>query len=267
MYTIGEFSKLSHISARMLRYYDAMGLLRPAYTGEENGYRYYDAAQLSVLYQIETLKGFGFALGDIPALLAQPPEELSQSIHKQRLATYGELNRLRATLRRMDEAVSNMEGNIVSDKYQVVVMEIPAQRVFSIRKEISIAETHALFQELYKEMGARGLRRSGASQLLYHGQEFSYEKMDAEAQVEVSGDHPDVKILPARLCAATTHVGPYESIRYAYDAICAWMEKHPAYQVCAPAIERYLKDEDMAQSPEELETGILFPVEKIAVEK
>ena len=60
MYTIGEFSKLSHISARMLRYYDAMGLLRPAYTGEENGYRYYDAAQLSVLYQIETLKGFGF---------------------------------------------------------------------------------------------------------------------------------------------------------------------------------------------------------------
>ena len=45
------------------------------------------------------------------------------------------------------------------------------------------------------------------------------------------------------------------------------MEKHPAYQVCAPAIERYLKDEDMAQSPEELETGILFPVEKIAVEK
>lgn len=61
--------------------------------------------------------------------------------------------------------------------------------------------------------------------------------------------------------------GPYESIRYAYDAICTWMEKHTEYRVCAPAIERYLKDEDMAQSPEELETGILFPVEKIAVEK
>ena len=55
MFTIGEFSKLGRISPRMLRYYDAMGLLRPTRIGE-NGYRYYEAAQLETLAEIETLK-------------------------------------------------------------------------------------------------------------------------------------------------------------------------------------------------------------------
>ena len=45
MFTIGEFSKLSRVSARMLRHYDRIGLLSPANVGEENGYRYYEASQ------------------------------------------------------------------------------------------------------------------------------------------------------------------------------------------------------------------------------
>lgn len=45
--------------------YDAIGLLRPAHTGAENRYRYYDAAQLPILLQIENLKSFGFTLAQI----------------------------------------------------------------------------------------------------------------------------------------------------------------------------------------------------------
>jgi DNA-binding transcriptional MerR regulator len=59
MLTIGEFSKLSHVSSRMLRYYDSMGLLCPVHMGKENGYRYYDALQLNTLLKIESLKQYG----------------------------------------------------------------------------------------------------------------------------------------------------------------------------------------------------------------
>ena len=55
MYTIGAFSKLSHVSARMLRHYDAIGLLRPAHVDPDTAYRYYDEAQLSTL--IQTIPG------------------------------------------------------------------------------------------------------------------------------------------------------------------------------------------------------------------
>ena len=76
MFTIGEFSKLGRISPRMLRYYDAMGLLRPTRIGE-NGYRYYEAAQLETLAEIETLKDYGFALSEIGELLTLSGQELA----------------------------------------------------------------------------------------------------------------------------------------------------------------------------------------------
>lgn len=263
MLTIGEFSRLGRISARMLRHYDRLGLLRPAYVGDENNYRYYDAAQLSVLSQIETFKEYGFSLAEIAALLGLSREEQARHIHMRRLRAHEEMAGLRRTLRRMEQDIAKMEGiDMSSELYHVITMESPAQRMFGLRRRISIGQTHDLFEELYAELKRRGLRRTGATQLIYHGKEFSYEDMDVEAQAEVSGEGEGVQLLPAGLCAAVTHTGPYETLKYAYDALAGWMARHPEYRVCGPAVERYLKDEGMAASPEELETAVLFPITK-----
>lgn len=263
MFTIGEFSKLGRISPRMLRYYDAMGLLRPTRIGE-NGYRYYDAAQLETLAEIETLKDYGFALSEIGELLTLSEQELAVRLHRRRLAAYDEIYTLRKKLRQLEDAMMKMEKcNLLKDQYHVIVMETPAQRVYGIRRKINISETGDLFDELYKKVDELGLTRCGAAQQVYLGEEFSYESMDIEAQVEVSGEHPDVKIIPARLCVATTHIGPFEGLHNAYDAICSWLAEHPEYRVTGPSVERYLKDVDMVKNEEELETGILFPVEKL----
>ena len=267
MFTIGEFSKLCHLSPRMLRHYDAIGLLRPANVGAENGYRYYDASQLAVLMRIETLRGYGFSLGEIPELLTLSEEELAGRVHRQRIKAYEELHSLRKTLRRMENDIVRMEGNHMAqaflDRYHVITMNVPTQHVFSIRKTIGVGGIHELFQELLAQMERRGLRRAGATQLRYHGEEFSYESMDAEAQGEVAGEAEGVSDLPPQLCAAVTHIGPYDTIKYAYDALCAWLAEHPEYRVCGPAIERYIKDENMVSDPEEYETGILFPIEQV----
>lgn len=265
MLTIGEFSKLSHVSSRMLRYYDSMGLLCPAHMGKENGYRYYDTLQLKTLLKIENLKQYGFSLAEIREMLPLPQEALAQKIHCRALKAYEELNSMRKTLRQMEDDLMKMEeSGLMQEKYHVIVMETPPQRVFSIRRKINIGEVHGLFQELKQEMQQRGLKRAGATQLLYHGEEFSYESMDVEAQAQVTRDSPDVCDIPAQLCAAATHIGPYEEIHYAYSALCSWIADHPEYKICGPAIERYLKDESSVKSPEELETGILFPIEMIA---
>lgn len=39
MFTIGDFARHGRVSARMLRHYDAIGLLRPAHTDLYSGYR------------------------------------------------------------------------------------------------------------------------------------------------------------------------------------------------------------------------------------
>ena len=49
MFKIGEFSKLTQVSIRMLRYYDEAGLLKPASTDPWTGYRMYSADQIPTL--------------------------------------------------------------------------------------------------------------------------------------------------------------------------------------------------------------------------
>ncbi len=46
MLKIGEFSKLSRVSIRMLRYYDDIGLIKPYFIDSVNGYRYYQEESL-----------------------------------------------------------------------------------------------------------------------------------------------------------------------------------------------------------------------------
>ena len=69
MLKIGEFSKLSRVSIRMLRYCDAIGLLKPAETDRFTDYRYYSEAQLPVVCRITALRDMGFPLAEVRALL------------------------------------------------------------------------------------------------------------------------------------------------------------------------------------------------------
>ena len=69
MLKIGDFSKLSRVSIRMLRHYDDIGLLKPAETDAFTGYRYYREDQLLVMGRITALKDMGFALADIIRIL------------------------------------------------------------------------------------------------------------------------------------------------------------------------------------------------------
>lgn len=266
MLTIGEFSQLTRVSPRMLRHYDALGLLPPAHIGEDNGYRYYDERQLGDVVRIQRLSRYGFPLSEIGALLTLPEAELALRLHKRRLEVYGELSRMRKALRQMEEQIIQMEGISMSDHYSVILLEDPAQKVFSIRRTIDITQIHDLFHELHQEANARGLHQRGYTQMIYHragdGRLFSHDNIDGEAQIVVDGEGPGITWRPAQLCAATTHHGPYERLQYAYDALCAWMAQHPEYQICGPAIERYLKDEREATDPEDLETGVMFPVTK-----
>ena len=55
MLKIGDFSKLSRISIRMLRHYDEIGILHPEYVDDFTGYRFYSESQLPLAGRIQTL--------------------------------------------------------------------------------------------------------------------------------------------------------------------------------------------------------------------
>jgi DNA-binding transcriptional MerR regulator len=71
MFSIGEFARHGRVSVRMLRHYDAIGLLRPASVDAASGYRFYQASQLAELNRIIALKDLGFTLQQVQAILAE----------------------------------------------------------------------------------------------------------------------------------------------------------------------------------------------------
>jgi DNA-binding transcriptional MerR regulator len=78
MYRIGEFSRLTQIPVKTLRYYDEIGLLRPARVDRFTGYRYYSPAELERLNRILVFRDLGFSLGQVRTLVAEnvPPEQI-----------------------------------------------------------------------------------------------------------------------------------------------------------------------------------------------
>ena len=69
MFSIGEFARHGRVSVRMLRHYDAIGLIRPACVDAATGYRFYQASQLDELNRVIALKDLGFTLQQVQAIL------------------------------------------------------------------------------------------------------------------------------------------------------------------------------------------------------
>jgi DNA-binding transcriptional MerR regulator len=71
MFSIGEFARHGRVSVRMLRHYDAIGLIRPACVDAATGYRLYQASQLDELNRVIALKDLGFTLQQVQAILEE----------------------------------------------------------------------------------------------------------------------------------------------------------------------------------------------------
>src|ERR1044071_287840 len=86
MFSIGEFAGLGRVSVRMLRHYDAIGLLRPAHVDPHSGYRFYTAAQLRLLNRVTALKDLGFSLHQVQTLIDEKldPQELRGMLRLRR---------------------------------------------------------------------------------------------------------------------------------------------------------------------------------------
>jgi DNA-binding transcriptional MerR regulator len=69
MFKIGEFARLTQVSAKALRLYDEMGLLKPVRVDPFTDYRYYSADQLPRLHRIIALKDLGFSLEQVKPML------------------------------------------------------------------------------------------------------------------------------------------------------------------------------------------------------
>jgi DNA-binding transcriptional MerR regulator len=76
--TIGQLARLSGLTARALRHYDRLGVLRPAEVADGNGYRLYGREQVEVARQIRVLRELEVPLDEVRRIVADPGSEDAQ---------------------------------------------------------------------------------------------------------------------------------------------------------------------------------------------
>ena len=111
MFSIGEFARHGRVSVRMLRHYDAIGLIRPACVDAATGYRFYQASQLDELNRVIALKDLGFTLQQVQAILEEKVSaaELRGMLRLRRAE-------IQATHRRRDDPARPGRGAAADDR-------------------------------------------------------------------------------------------------------------------------------------------------------
>jgi len=108
-YTVNKLSKMSGVSARTLRYYDEIGLLKPAAVAL-SGYRLYGQAELDILQQILFYRELGFPLDEIRGILHDPDFDREQAFGHHLAKLKEKRERLDILIDNVTKSISTMKG-------------------------------------------------------------------------------------------------------------------------------------------------------------
>lgn len=244
MYKIGDFSKLGQVSTRMLRHYDQLGLLVPNQTDKWTGYRYYTVEQLARLNRIIALKELGFSLEQIAHLLDshQPPD--AQQLRGMLLLRQGELEQellvKQMQLREVESRLRQIEQEGQPSPYEIVVKGLEPVAVAAVRQVVPhLAQMNfyclRLYQTLYAELAAAGIRPLAPEITLYHTDEYRETDVEVETAVVIPTTYsqpPHTERLtcrelpPADLAAALIYEGSFNDITGAVLELLRWIGLH-----------------------------------------
>lgn len=250
MFKIGEFSRLSRVSVRMLRHYDQLGLLTPSQTDSFTGYRYYSADQLPRLNRILALRDLGFSLEQISGMLDDQlsTEQMLGMLKVKRAQVEEQLHLEKQRLDRLEVRIRQMSDSPVQGAYDVILRDVESELVATHRE---VAANDDRIQQMFDsaEIYVAQFDQARADKpplTIYYDDEYRDQDMDAEVAVPLryaipENDQIRVRQLPILSnVACVVHVGDYAMIDQAYNALLRWIEDHD-FQMTGPIREVYIR--------------------------
>lgn len=271
MMRIGDFSRLSRITVKTLRYYDEVGLLHPARVDDTTGYRYYAYDQLPRLNRILALKDLGFSLEEIGRLLADDltTEQMHGMLKLRQAEIRNRVQDEKQRLARVEARLRQIEQEDVVLKYDAVIKRVEPLKVAALRDVVPTPPDQGrLWGELMRYLAQYQVQSSEPCLSLYYDEEYKEKDWDIEVCQPIKDDAPDTErvrvyeLAGVETMACVVHHGPFTSISEAYEAIMKWISEN-GYRIVGPAREVYLlsaKEGDQ-NDPDTL-TEIQFPVAK-----
>ncbi len=275
MLKIGDFSKLSLVSVKALRYYDERGLLKPARVDPSTGYRFYAASQLTRLNRILAMKDMGLDLAQIALLLDQEPtpDQIRGMLWLKQVELHQQLSEGQAQLTRIEAWLQAFEQEAMMPAYDIVIKKVAPLRVAQARGIAPKMEQPALgitlgrlFAEVMETLTQQGATIVGPGMTLYYDPDYREQDIDVGAclaftgELRENGQVKGVELPAVETMASVIHRGSFSTMHQAYNAILTWIEAN-GYHVSGPNRELNLEFEPGGDESTFV-TEIQFPVEK-----
>ncbi|QAA32406.1 MerR family transcriptional regulator [Clostridium manihotivorum] len=269
MFKIGDFSKLTKVSIRMLRYYDEVGLFKPEGIDDFTGYRYYSAKQILELNLIVALRDMGFNVADIALFIKERSKEKLEEILKVKSEEVE--NNIRAEqikLERINSTIKDMKEERVNMKYNVTLKEIPSHKVISLRDTIPAYTAEGmLWARLSEYLMKRNIPCNDFAYATYHDEGYKEGQVDVEVVMGVYSLMKDdsgfvFKETEAVEQAASILVpGEYSNLTGAYNFLANWIEEN-GFAMCGNPRQVAIKGPWNETNTEDYLSEIQIPVKK-----
>ena len=266
MYKISDFSKITSLSVKALRYYDEEQILTPSRRDEDTSYRYYSEEDFKKAQLIVLLRSLEFSISEIKDVLANCSDavDLPCYLEEKKLMIENRIRGEKELIKKLNLYIKPTDREEISMNYEIEVKEIAPVSVASIRYKGKYSDVGKYIGTLYKVVKGDA---AGAPIQLYHDAEYMEDGADLELCVptEKAVSHPDValKKLPAVRALCTTHAGSYEKLNLAYKALMDYAnENHLNFTT--PSREIYVKGPGMIfkGNEENYVTEIIIPIEE-----
>ena len=262
MLKIGEFSKLSQMTVKALRFYEKEGLLIPASVDEWTGYRFYTTDQLTTAARIKSYRQLDLSIEEIKAIFKGKNarkilEEKAEALKNQH--------------KEIDVRLSIINHILEKDsmKYQVTIKEIPEMTVYYWEKRLAkYSDMMQVIPEIGEEVRKYNpdLKCSEPPYEFCEYPEGEYKESDvlirhveAVEKVGVESENIKFKKLPASKVLSIFHKGAYDQIGEAYAFIMKYAEEN-GYKIAGLSRECYIDGIWNKESVEDWLTEIQLPI-------
>lgn len=265
MYRIGQFSIITGLTVKALRHYHKESLLVPYEVDIETGYRMYDTVQIIEARKIKILRDCGFSIKEIKDIFIHSSEleDLPYYI-EEKLQSLLQKTKIITTIKKslLDETIE-MRGQMMSH-YEVTKTTTEEQLVIQIMYTGKYEDCGKYMGKLYKHAKQHSCKKPFN---LYLDAEY---KTDAAIEVCVPvrkeipvKDDIVIKTIPLTNGLSTIHVGPYDKIGNAYQAIHDYAQKQNI-ELALPSRETYLKGPGMLfmGNPNKYRTELFIPIKE-----
>ena len=116
-YTVQKLGKLAGVSSRTLRYYDEMGILKPARINS-SGYRIYGQEEVDQLQQILFYRELGIKLEVIKELITSPSFDATQALRTHRSQLLDKRAQLDQLIANVEKTISTKEGTMTMSDHE-----------------------------------------------------------------------------------------------------------------------------------------------------